>query len=257
MRWPARWWKFAVGEIVALAASAVLAAEVLTPSASRQESATVSAEDVPSVDLDEIATEILETVHFELTKFDQVVHGAENWQGPSDASLKLDVSLTPTALYLEGDMADDYPFCQRLIRPAKPGWWKLSYGADGVVVTLEDPTSSSQRVEFALNWGSRAVDPRIDVIQSPINPRGGFARGACVELLDPVSSRGGSASSGTFVHFRAGVPVTELAETSFFEHPLVITVRMYDIDGDYASCSILEQRERLMRLPTGGQDARR
>ncbi|MCX7624760.1 MAG: hypothetical protein N2Z21_00885, partial [Candidatus Sumerlaeaceae bacterium] len=197
---------------------------------------------VVPLDLEEIASEVLEAYPFALNQFNQLVFGLENWQGPADSSLRCSVSLTPTALYVEGEFYDDFPFCQRSPHPAKPDWWKLSYGADGIVITIEDQTSPTQKVSFALNWGAQATQLKVDILKSLLATRPDFARGGCIQLTD----RGDQAQPtpnvvSRPVHFRAGLPLTELADPQFFERSLVITVELYDIDGDYVSASVLRQ----------------
>ncbi len=224
------------------------AVDTLTPSSRGTEAAdTAPLGDVVPLDLDEVSGEILETYNFSLTKFDDVTFGQENWKGPQDASLNCTFSFTPTALYLEGEFTDDFPFCQKAIHPSKPDWWKLSYGADGIVVTLEAVDSPTQRASFALNWSAQAIRPRIDMITSLLSTRQDFARTGCVELRDGEKTSEISGGVTRSVRFRAGVPITEIAEPQFFEKPLVITVELFDLDGDYNSASVLRQTQRTAR----------
>jgi hypothetical protein len=227
----------------------VFSADQLTPSSVKMEEAeSAPLGDVVPLDLDEIAAEILETYSIALDRYDQIAMGAENWRGIGDASLHCNFSLTPTALYIEGEFLDDFPFCQRSIHPAKPSWWKWPYGADGVVFTLEDPTSATQSVCFALNWGAQALQPRVDVIRSLVQGRPDFARGGCVEVVEaeapPSTAREGAARP---MRFRAGVPLTELAPPQFFERALQITVELYDLDSDYPTLTVLRQSVRTKK----------
>lgn len=227
----------------------VFAADQLTPSMGRSDpvEGTILGDVVP-LDLDEIAGEILETYSFTLNQFNQLVFGHENWQGIDDSSLQCNVSLTPTALYLDGEFCDDFPFCQRSVHPSKPDWWKLSYGADGIVITIEDQTSPTQKVSFALNWGAQATQPKVDILKSLLTSRPDFARGGCVQLVerdDQLQITGGAKAH--YIRFRSGIPLTELADPLFFERSLVITVDLYDIDGDYFSASVLRQSVKTKR----------
>jgi hypothetical protein len=239
--------------IVTLTAGGICAADLLTPGGTRPagDEAPVLGDIVP-LDLDEVAGEILETYSFSLGRYDDVVFGAEQWKGPQDASLNCNVSLTPTAIYLEGEFIDDYPFCQRTLHPARPAWWNVGYGADGVVVSFEDPTSASQKVAFALNWGSRAGAPRVDIIQSMLGTPPAFSRGGCVQLEDAAQADRRAESKtppGAAVQFRAGVPITELADPQFFARPLQLTVELYDVDGEYVSVSVLRGSVRTRKAP--------
>ncbi|MGC8841585.1 MAG: hypothetical protein ACP5QZ_09080 [Candidatus Sumerlaeaceae bacterium] len=229
--------------LFALFLSSARGQDALTPSSpGTQPPESAPLGDVVPLDLDEVAAEILETYSFALGRYDDVVFGRENWKGPDDASLNCSVSFTPTALYVEGDFVDDFPFCQKTIHPAKPKWWKLGYGADGIVITLEDLTSATQRVSFALNWSAQAVHPRVDIIESLLATAPDFARSGCLQLKDteaPLEKR-----SVRAIKFRAGVSITELADPQFFEKPLRIVVELYDVDGDYFSASVLRQQQR-------------
>lgn len=227
----------------------VFGADQLTPSMGRADTTEgPPLGDVVPLDVDEIAGEVLETYSFTLNQFNQLAFGHENWQSAADCSLQCNVSLTPTALYLEGEFYDDFPFCQRSVHPSKPDWWKLSYGADGIVVTIEDQTSPAQRVSFALNWGAQATQPKVDILKSLLASRPDFARGGCVQLADrnnhPQATEGVTSRP---VRFRGGIPLTELADPQFFERSLVITVELYDIDGDYFSGSVLRQSVKTKR----------
>jgi len=238
---------FVIAAVLVCFLSVGSGADVLTPSgnapANQEDQALL--EGVARIDLSEITGEILSTVHVSLNKFDQVLLGIDSWHGPQDASLSCDVSFTPTALYIEGDLTDDVPFCQRMIHPAKPEWWKIEYGADGIVFDFQDITSASQRVSFALNWSSRAVYPKVDILRSLVGARSGFSAGACLELSENREQAKGS----TCVHFRVGVPITDLAEPSFFNRPLLLQVSLIDLDGDYPSITVLRES---VKVPGSG-----
>ncbi len=229
-----------------------MTADLLTPSgmASSSDESGVLGDIVP-VDLDEISAEILETFPIAIGRYEDISVGYEHWRGPTDASLEGAFSLTPTAIYVEGILADDYPFCQRELHPARPEWWKLTYGADGIVFTLEDETSAARRIVFALNWGSRATAPRIDIISSLLPVSAGFSRSGCLMMEDSQGSEGrtGSQSSPGRYHFRAGIPLTELADPQFFTERLRLKVELHDFDGDYSTATVLRTTLRL-RKPT-------
>ncbi|GIX44541.1 MAG: hypothetical protein KatS3mg130_0949 [Candidatus Sumerlaea sp.] len=136
------------------------------------------------LDLNEIAEEITDSVTFKLDTYAHVRAMPWNWRGAGDASMECQVAFTPTALYVEGTFADDYPFCQPMLRPSKPDWWGIGYGADGIEFILEDATTSTRTVRFLLNFSSRAVAPRVELAQSLTGTPPGFVGGAAIELRD-------------------------------------------------------------------------
>ena len=75
-------------------------------------------------------------------------------------------------------LRDDTPFHQTMAPPAHPDWWCIAHAADGLDVVLVDPTCASRRVRFALNAGSAATDPRIDLVSSFTGAKPGPVPGA-------------------------------------------------------------------------------
>jgi hypothetical protein len=223
------------------------ASDELTPSGSQHlpvSASEVGESSLAALDLDEISGEITEVIPFQLSRFDQVVQNAHNWHGVADSSLRCELAFTPVAVFVQGEFIDDRPFCQAMIHPSKPGWWRTTYGADGIEFLLDDPTSATRRVQFALNLSSRAVNPKVDIVSSLSGSIPGFARGGVLELSDgqaPDSLKGEELGTAEVVRFRAAVPITSLAEPKFFTGPLKASVRLHDVDGDLSTYLMMEQ----------------
>jgi len=195
------------------------------------------------LDLNEIAEEIIDSVLLQLHTYADVRAMPWNWNGARDASIECQVAFTPTALYVEGTLADDYPFCQPMLRPSKPDWWGIGYGADGVEFILEDATTSSRTIRFFLNFSSRAVAPRVELAQSLTGAPPGFVSGAAIELRDgkaPLWLSREEAVQTELVHFRAAIPLSVLASPRFLNVPLRVTCRLHDRDGDISTYKMLE-----------------
>lgn len=173
----------------------------------------------------------------QLARMDQVVQNSYNWRGPQDASMKCDIGFAPQALVIRGEFRDDLPFFQTMLRPAMPEWWHIQYGADGIEFQLDDPTSDTRRVRFVLNFGSAAVDPRVELLASPLGQKTGFLSSAALEMED---APGSSPEEGA-VQFRVAIPYSALAEADFFRGPLRITARQHDVDGDFATYLMLQE----------------
>lgn len=173
----------------------------------------------------------------QLARMDQVVQNSYNWRGPNDASMRCDIGFAPQALVIRGEFRDDLPFFQTMIHPSMPDWWRIQYGADGIEFLLDDPTSATRRVRFALNFSTAAVSPQVELISSPLSPRPRFLGSASIELEDAPNSEPEDGA----VQFRVAIPYTALAEPDFFRGPLRITARQHDVDGDFASYLMIQE----------------
>ncbi len=189
------------------------------------------------ISFQEAAAGLTAVFPIELNRMDEVAQNSYNWRGPADASLKCDIGFAPQALVVRGEFRDDLPFFQTMLRPAMPDWWRIQYGADGVEFLLDDPTSSTRRVRFMLNFGSAAVDPKVELLASPLKGAGGFLGAAALELEDAP----GSAPEEGAVQFRVAIPYGALADMDFFRSPLRITVRLHDVDGDFATYLMMQE----------------
>lgn len=219
-------------------------ADELTPSGSPRTSEPVAlptaAEGGP-VNFDEAAKDLTAVYPIQLSDFSQVVQNSYNWKGPGDASMKCDIGFTRSAIIVKGDFKDDHPFYQPYVHPAMADWWKIRYGADGIEFIMDDPTSSARRVQFALNFSSAAVDPRVELIVSPFGKKTGFLKTAVLEVGAPGERDGGTYVAGNPIQFRAAIPFAEIADPKFFAGPLRITARLHDMDGDPSTYLMMEQ----------------
>ncbi len=180
-----------------------------------------------------------------ISRFEQAVQNSYNWHGEADASLSCRLGFTPEAVVVSGTLLDDQPLVQLHTRPARPDWWRITYGADGVVFHIQDVTSSTQLLHFALNFGSAGVQPKIELFQAPTPVGTGFLETATLELaeLEPVPQAGGAAAQPpTGFRFRAILPTAGLLEPSFLAGPLQISVKLHDLDGAFSTYSCLEER---------------
>ena len=189
------------------------------------------------ISFEEAASGLSAVFPVQLTSMDQVVQNSYNWKGPQDASMRCDIGFAPTAVVIRGEFRDDLPFFQTMEHPAMPEWWGIQYGADGLEFLLDDPTSATRRVRFVLNFGSGAVNPRVELLASPRSDAPGFIPQAVLDLED---APGTAPEEGT-IQFRTAIPYSALAETDFFRGPLRITVRLHDLDGDYSSYLMMQQ----------------
>src|SRR5207244_4423304 len=125
----------------------------------------------------------------QLDHFDQVLQNAGNWSGPDDASLVREIGFTPEALLIHGDIHDDQPFVQPMVHPNMPDWWRIRYGGDGAEFIFDDPTSATRRLHIILNFSSAGVNPRVDLLASPLPFPKGFLQDAELKLLlaDPAT----------------------------------------------------------------------
>jgi hypothetical protein len=232
---------FAAYSFAVLLAAATCRADELTPSGgpdSAQTTGSMEAAEVPGkISFEEAAEELAAVYPIQASEFLQVAQNSYNWRGPADASIRCDIGFTPSAVVIKGEFRDDHPFHQTMISPAMPGWWRITYGADGIEFVLDDPTSASQRVQFALNFGSQGLNPRVYRIASPLVPGTGPIPTAALEVFkDPNDS-----PAAPNWHFQVAVPFSALADPRFFARPMHITARVHDVDGDMSTYLRIEQ----------------
>lgn len=173
-----------------------------------------------------------------LDKFEQVLKNGFNWRGQSDASCHAQIGLGPQALVITGEIRDDNPLVQTRLRPFMEDWWKITYGADGLEMEFDDPTSLTRRLKLLFNFSSAGTQPQIEVLQSPSGLKALPAPGSDLKLyeLEPSRKRAGIAG----FTFRAVIPLEKLAEPGFFSGPLHIVSRLHDVDGDYTSYLMMQ-----------------
>lgn len=196
------------------------------------------------IDFQEAASQLASVYPLQLIEHSKVIQNSYNWQGPEDASLKCDIGFAPGAVVIKGEVQDDLPFFQTLVHPSMPLWWRITYGADGVEFILDDPTSASQHVQFALNLSSQGVEPRVELLASPLNRKPGFIRSASLRLFahnPDAPAIPDAAWHGGPVYFQAAIPFSALAEPKFFNGPLRISVRLHDLDGDISSYLMMQE----------------
>jgi hypothetical protein len=214
----------------------------LTPSGGLQDGESTAAAAVapvpPAIRYRDVADELGAVYSVTLDTMAQVAQNSHNWQGPQDASAKCEVGFAQDALVIRGEVLDDHPFHQTLAKPAMPDWWKITYGADGLELRFDDPSSGTRRLRLALNFGSRATRPRVDLLQSPSGRAPGPVGSADMRLSDAPARAGAGEGAGpppAPVRFEAAVPFEALADPGFFAGPLRITVKLHDLDGDWAT----------------------
>jgi hypothetical protein len=213
--------------------SSYAAADELTPSGTGGKPIAVATTGVPpQFTVDQATRQIASVLPVSLNRAEQVVQNSFNWRGPQDASMQGEIGLGPQALVIRGEIRDDFPLVQSRERPLMPDWWKITYGADGMEVQFDDPTSSSRRLRLLLNFSSAGTAPAVEAVDSPTGLKSNPAPGSLLQLseLDPAAARQARGFS-----FTAVVPTERLAEPSFFASPLRITTRLHDVDGDMAT----------------------
>jgi len=230
---------------VMVVASAVRADELTPSGGPRDEAATtqpVSSGAVAPVNFDQALEKLAMIYPIHLSEFTQVVQNSYNWQGPQDASLECEIGFTQDAVVVRGNFRDDLPFYQTLKHPAMPDWWRITYGADGIEFLFENPTSSTERAVFVLNFGSQATDPCVELLATPAGPASRRIESAYLRLSDAPSSSGDAGQKGNgSIHFDTAVPIAALTDTRLFEGALRITVRMHDLDGDPSTYLMMQQ----------------
>lgn len=198
---------------------------------------------VRPISFKEAEAQLVSVIPFELVTFSSVFQNSYNWRGVEDASLQCELGLTPDALVLRGTLRDDHPFFQTSVHPSRPSWWRIAYAGDGIEFLFDDPTSSAQHLQFALNFSSRAVEPRVELLASPLGLKPGFLEAATFELMEPSEpqSEQAKALGGATARFQVAIPLALLAEPKFFNGPLRITLRLHDMDGDPSSYLMMQQ----------------
>lgn len=174
---------------------------------------------------------------FRLDAMEQATVNPHNWRGPADSSLRCDLGFSPVAVVMSGVFRDDTPFYQTMTSPARPDWWRIAYGADGIDVLIDDPTSAARRIRFALDAGSAATDPRVDLVSTFAGAKPGPVPSAILEFRDSA----GPGSTPGAVAFDAAIPLEALAPPEFFTRPLRITVRLHDMDGGPSTYIMMQQ----------------
>jgi hypothetical protein len=240
-----------VRQIVVLAAclcvlARIAAADEATPSGGPREtpvgtSTSAGAATVARVNYSDAVAQVAAMYPLRLDQMSQVVQNSHNWRGPDDASVRCEVGFTAEAIVIRGDFTDDLPFHQTMLRPAMPDWWRITYGADGLEFSFDDPTSSTNRVRLALNFGSRAVNPSVDVLQSPLAQKPGPVPGASMELFDANGAEGPGGNHGAKIGFEVAVPMVAVADPRLFAGPLRISLRMHDVDGAPSTYLMMQQ----------------
>lgn len=187
-----------------------------------------------------------------LDRMSQVTQNSYNWHGIRDASLACEIGFTPQALVVRGKILDDQPFVQPIAYPAKPDWWKVTYAADGLDLSFDDPTSAGNRLRLILNFSSAGLAPKVQVLQAPMVSTAGILTSAELRIKSltpedvPEHLPEPSRPLAGF-RFECAVPTTGLAEPKFFSGPLRMTVRLHDLDGPVETYlkmeEVLEKRE--------------
>lgn len=181
-----------------------------------------------------------------LDRMDQVKQNSYNWRGLRDASLGCEIGFTPQAIVVRGKILDDQPFVQPIAYPAKPDWWQTTYAADGVELTLEDPTSSTNRLRLILNFSSAGLAPKVQVLEAPLVKTAGILTSADLKVkslteADVPENLPEPTTPVAGFRFETAIPTTGLAEPKFFSGPLRMNVRLHDLDGEIETYLKLEE----------------
>lgn len=187
---------------------------------------------------DEAKTQISAVLPISLDRFDQVVKNSFNWRGPEDASLKMELGLAPQALVISGELLDDFPLVQSRARPLMEDWWQITYGADGVELEMDDPTSASRKLKLLMNFGSAGTNPHIELLQSPTGLQSAESPASQLRLLELPAETRRKGLSG--FRLEAVIPTQKLAEPSFFTQPLRIITRLHDVDVDFSTYLMMQ-----------------
>lgn len=226
---------------VLLAVAMLCHADEVTPSGGQPpvSSDTAGESDLLKVSFEQEMRELTSVYQIQLTDSADVVQNSYNWKGPDDASLRCDIGFTPAAVVIRAEYRDDCPFQQTMLRPSMPDWWRITYGADGVEFIIDDPTSAAQRVQFALNFSSQAVDPSVDLIDGSAETVKGPIHSADFKIEEIA---GGERNGTKAYELRAAIPCSALADPKFFTGPLRIGVRLHDMDGGPSTYLMMEKR---------------
>jgi hypothetical protein len=214
-------------------------ADQLTPSGSRTPaSASAPASGSPSISFEDASRQVSAMLPIELGKMEQVTRNSFNWRGPQDASCRLEVGLSPQALVITGEILDDYPLVQSRERPLMEDWWQITYGADGLELEFDDPSSVTRQLKFLFNFGSAGTRPQIELLQSAAGQKGNPAPGSQLKLEELPAEMRQQGISG--FRLRAVIPTARLVEPAFFSQPLRIVTRLHDLDGEYSTYLMLQ-----------------
>lgn len=173
-----------------------------------------------------------------LDRMEQVVKNSFNWRGAQDASMHAEIGFGPQALVITGEIHDDYPLVQSRLRPLTEDWWQIGYGADGVQLDFDDPSSATRQLRLLFNFSSAGTNPQLEVLQSPTGVKSNPAPGSELRVEELPDSARQQGTNG--FKFRAVLPVEKLAEPSFFSGPLRIVTRLHDLDGDYSTYLMMQ-----------------
>lgn len=197
---------------------------------------------VPPAEVDfQRQSQILGSVFpIKLNKFEQITQNSFNWSGPNDAGLTCEIGFTPQAIIVRGTVLDDQPFVQSSEFPKRPAWWGIPYAGDGIEFHLDEKTSSSNRLQFYLNFSSAGVNPRVVITESPGQGKREFNVAADFRLL-PLLSENPAVPPPPGFRFEVAIPVDGLVEPRFFSGALRMSVRLHDLDGDYKTYKMLEE----------------
>lgn len=217
--------------------SSQLCAQVVPGRGAKAAAASEATEEQPQIAFDEAAQELTSVFPIQLDQFADVLQQPYNWSNARDAAVRCDIGFTPRAIIIKGELIDDIPFFQLMQRPAMASWWKIGYGADGIEFQIENPTSSSQQLRFVMNFGPHAIDPVINLLNTPMRGATQTRMGSAVLDVTPASAPDGTLKA----QFQAAIPVADLADPKFFAGPLRITVRLHDLDGDYSTYSMMQK----------------
>lgn len=170
---------------------------------------------------------------FDLNNINLVTHGNWHWGGRADAALVCDVGFTANAVVIVGELQDDIPFVQFSDQPIVEINAQTHYRADCVEFILEDLTSATQRIRFALDYGSACTRPRIMLYESVSPEPPGCIKDAFCRVIPAVPP--------ATTKFEIAIPYDSLGDPRFFNRPFKVTCRMHDIDGNPNTYKRLEQ----------------
>ncbi len=240
------------GLALCLAAGTSHADEVTPTQGATDQAESPPADQVSAISYEDQARMLTGVYPLSLDRMEQVTQHSYNWRGMRDASLGCELGFTPQAIVVRGRIVDDQPFVQPIAYPAKPDWWQVTYAADGVELTLEDPTSATNRLRVILNFSSAGLSPKVQVMEAPLIENSGVLTSADFQIRSlrpedvPVNLPDTKTPVAGF-RFEAAIPTTGLAEPKFFSGPLRMSVRLHDLDGEVETYlrmeEVVEKRE--------------
>lgn len=197
----------------------------------------------PTVSFDEVSKNLSGVFPIRINRFDQVVQNSYNWSNPLDCSLSCELGFTPEAVVIKGRIYDDQPLVQPLENPSMPEWWRIIYGADGLELSFDDPTSATNKLHLVLNFSSAGVRPTVQLLASPSGSARETITGADFRILelpaDGITTTTDGAVAPGF-DFEAAIPTAGLVEPRFFSGALRVSVRLHDLDGDYRTYLMMQ-----------------